>query len=1355
MSQLIDDADARRWRELPEGSPEHLHAAEFYVGTNPEKGRDISARVVDADRRPSRDDLERLWQRVSQTQVLLLAARYTKGSASVVDLVGGRRKLPASAAKNTRPRPLVVQGVPVADAANFCKVVLAESNPHAANRLIARWMDERATDLPGLKNDGLFARHALLREVPERADWDDSEVRAIAARDYAGRDLVKALGFTLDETSDPGAALLYANGAVQAAALFLEGPGSFDDPSAQYGAESPVTHALAVARRHRVRWVVLTRGKSIRLHPVSPDVGVGRRGRSTTYAEINLQMLPEDRAAYLWLLFSTDGLEDGGTVDEILATSERFANNLGTRLRERIYNEVVRALATTLGQRLADENTGESGWLAEAYHRTMVVLFRLLFIAYGEDRGLLPYERNVPYTNASLKRIAASLVPYLHREETFSDSPVYWRNVVNLWRAVDRGKRDWGIPAYNGGLFSVTTEAGGALDELDLPDDEFGPVLADLLVDTDDDGLVGPVDFRSLSVREFGTIYEGLLESELSVAEADLTVDKKGFYVPARPKDEVEVAAGDVYFHNRSGARKSSGSYFTKPFAVEHLLDHALEPEIVDHLERVRAKLDRGDDAAATRRFFDFRCVDIAMGSGHFLVAAIDRLEARFSEFLDANPIPGVTRELETLRATAINELHHCTDDALIEDSALLRRQIARRCIYGVDLNPISVELARLAIWIHTFVPGLPLSFLDHNLVVGNSLTGVGTLEEAEAALETATGRELGATNLGEMIEAARPALERLGTVSEATVADVRAAASAHHEAMTAVRPASQLFDLLVLNRARLAGVHLLQTDPDTVAKAHSQPNVATALADVCPVHFPVTFPEVFLRDRPGFDCIVGNPPWEKLHVETHQWWGLRSPGIRSLPVAKMNAEIETLRRARPDLVEKFDADVAAAEKATSVLMSGPYPDLGSSHPDLYKAFCWRFWQLTADLGTIGVVLPRAALSSSGMATWREMILDHGDFIDVTTTTNTGGWVFDDAEPRYTIAFVSIRRATSGDGVVSLRGPFNSLAGYQKGKSLPPLELPADGLREWTTGAAFPLIPGVRAGEVFLKLRAHPRLDDEKSPWDLRPLQGDLNATTGKPHMVLEPKSVKDLWPVYAGSAFNLWRPDTGERYAWADPDVITLVLQARRRASVLRANSAFAGFTPAHLADPATLPCMRPRIAWRRVARSTDSRTVICALVPPQVILQDKAAYFVNEFGRSRDEAYVLGVLSSVPLDWYARRIVELQVDFHVIQAFPVPTAVDGGLLRRRVEELAGHLAAVDDRYAGWAEDVGVSIGSVTSAEMKADMVAELDAVVAHLYGLDADDVTTIFETFHVGWDYQPRLDEVRRHFAAWKGTR
>jgi hypothetical protein len=200
--------------------------------------------------------------------------------------------------------------------------------------------------------------------------------------------------------------------------------------------------------------------------------------------------------------------------------------------------------------------------------------------------------------------------------------------------------------------------------------------------------------------------------------------------------------------------------------------------------------------------------------------------------------------------------------------------------------------------------------------------------------------------------------------------------------------------------------------------------------------------------------------------------------------------------------------------------------------------------------------------------------------------------------------------------------------------------------------------------------------------------------------------------------------------------------------------SSAFYGLPREWAADPETLPCRHPRIAFRDVCRATDSRTMICALLPAGIALVEKAPYLLRRRGEEADEAYLLGVLSSLPFDWYTRRFVELKMSYGLLNAFPVPRPHEADSCRQRVIAIAGRLAAVDARYANWAEKVSVPVGSVTDEATKDDLIAELNALVAHLYGLGRSDVEHIFATFHRGWDYQSRLALVLAHYDRWAAT-
>src|SRR5690606_18540899 len=565
------------------------------------------------------------------------------------------------------------------------------------------------TEVAGMNNSGLFATHYLVEGARQTPQWAAAAAEAAPWLGLRGEKLISAMGFTARRAANAAHILTTKeSNEPRAAAVLLSEEESFDSASPRF-AVSPVSFGLNLAKREGADWLMVLRGSQIRLYPAKPGVGVGSRGLAETYFELDLALLSEDEAGFLGMVFSATALTPGGTIELLLEGSDRYATGLGERLRQRVYDEVVPKLSVAVADRLAEMDSESS--LDLAYRITLRILFRLLFQAYAEDQGLLPYERNDRYTRNSLQRWARDFVEQPDLVNQLDPgSHAIWDDLRQVWGVIDTGNRTWDVPAYNGGLFGSDPELhpeGALIDTISLDDSVIGYALRHLLVDQTPDGTLGPVDFRSLSVREFGTIYEGLLESSLSRADVDCTLNTRRAYVPAKKKDEVLVEAGEVYFPNASGERKATGSYFTPSFAVAHLLERALEPSIDDHLDRIGALIDKGSTSEAELAFFDFRVADLAMGSGHFLVAAIDTIEAAMSAFLAEHPLPGITDELRRLEQAAREALGDDEADYEIEPSALLRRQIARRCIYGLDINEIAVELARVAVWIHTFVPGL------------------------------------------------------------------------------------------------------------------------------------------------------------------------------------------------------------------------------------------------------------------------------------------------------------------------------------------------------------------------------------------------------------------------------------------------------------------------------------------------------------------------------------------------------------------------------------------------------------------------------------------------------------------------
>ena len=1331
IDDFLVDLDPRRWA-APEGTPRTLTTAGLFLG-----GGDYPLEVAMATsvQRPRAEDVRKLWhgRQGKRPSPLVLIIAYPEHGATRLTVCGP-----------VGDQPPLINDLEPSQIERLAAAALAEPNRHAAIRFLVAMLPEVGTDLPGLRNSGLLASQELRSGVPQRADWSAACSDSAVLLPMRGRQLVEKLGFTVEQLSVTSSVLKIPGGTKRAVAVFLDEGETFDGSADRFGT-SPVSHAMALADREGVPWVVLTRSRQIRLYAARSDTGVGRKGRAETFVEINLALLPVEKAGYLGLLFSSTALAANGTLEEVLQKSADFAADLAVRLRERVYFEAIPGLARAVAKRLDPTSSLNESDLSGAYEQALVILFRLLFVAYAEDKDLLPYRTNSRYTDHALKTIARRLAEDKQAKKLRFDASAidHWEDVRQLWRAVDKGNTAWGVPGYNGGLFSsdpAVNSLGAALTSFDLTDAEFGPALLALLVDEGPDGVIGPVDFRSLSVREFGTIYEGLLESRLSIAPTDLGVDTNGNYIPTTPTAARVVEAGEIYFHNRSGARKASGSYFTKPFAVEHLLNQALEPALADHLRRLQSFLDVGDEAAASDAFFDFRCVDLAMGSGHFLVAAVDRIEARLSGFLSLHPIAPINAELERLRQAAIGALGDLADGVEIETSSLLRRQVARRCVYGVDMNHVSVELARLAIWIHTFVPGLPLSFLDHSLVCGDSLTGIGTLDEAADVLDPKASANgvvsLFRGQIEEFLDRAGDALRRLALTTEATVADVDAARAANAEAWAKVQPAKDLFDLLVSGRLGhtlipvTADEHSIEVNPGL-------PEARRLSAELSALHFPVAFPEVFLRERPGFDCILGNPPWEEATVEELQFWSIRFPGLKAMSNVEQKDAIQQLTKDRPDLGKILASDRAKAVQTRSVLTAGAFPGMGTGDPDLYKAFLWRFVHLCRERGRLGVVVPRSVFAAKGSAPWRLSVLPSAN-ASIVFTKNRGEWLFTDVNPGYPVVLLALQRLAEVPRL-EVRGIYESLEALTEGIAKPATSLDVDVLMSVDENLCIPIVEDEDSLRLFAILIKHPafgatgRLDFRARP------QTELHATNdAREYFTNDPAGL----PVHNHLNVGHFRfnPDAGS-FNYTDRTQSIEKLLAKRRSLWGKKASPVSEMSERWVRDPTTLPALCPRIVLRDVVHSTNPRKIWAALAPRGTVVTNKAPYLLFPRGDLEVQAYLLGILGSSVCDWFGHLRVNLNLNFFILNTIPIPV-FNGGKTQRRIAVLAASLAVGrDDRktFGDWV-DLAISLEDPHSA------LAELDALASLSYGVPDELIGTIWNV-----PTRPPADAVREWRLRW----
>jgi hypothetical protein len=1320
-----------------------------YLGEG--SGSRLEIVITKSDGKPTKKFLQTTYtdRRDGRVSPVLIVAQYGGGKVGLCGPSG--------------EEPMVFRDINAGQAQRVCQAALDKPSGSSARSFLKDTIPQLSDDLAGLHNQGLLSTHELTEGVPQRDDWSEAAKRAQNALAENPRDLLEGLNYTIERDTDHSYVLKHTeDGRESAVAVFLEEEESFEHKQDRFVGDSPVAYALRQAEQRNLDYVIGSSGDQLRLYTTNPDAGFGSRGQTDTYVEVNTRLLDNEQAAYLWLLFSGDALQEDGSLHEIMEDSKEYATGLGERLRERIYDDVVPQLAEALAE-ARDLDDPDKDDLDETYRMTLVLLYRLLFIAYAEDERFLPRYRNSQYDKYSIKQKARDIDEGIEYDEHLT---MLWDEVMKLTTAIHEGSSTMGLPAYDGRLLSDDeewTEAGHQLSQVELSDAEFGPALEALLIDETPDGWEGPIDFRNVGVREFGVIYEGLLESELSVADQDLTTetdDGNEQYIPAEEGEEVVIKEGEVYLHGQSGERKATGTYYTKTRFVEHLLDYSLDPALEDHLDRVDRIREEDGDAAAADAFFDFRTVDLAMGSGHFLVGAVDRIEKAFRNYLQETTLTNIEEELDNLKyaAEAAFEDEEYTPD--IERSQLLRRQIARRCIYGVDINDLATELARLSLWVHTFVPGLPLTFLDYNMRTGGSLAGIGTLDEVTEILDVEQASLSMFAGDGSVMNEIRDDLQELGQFADTSAEQVKAVRETRRELDKRLEPVRARFDILAASRIDdnidTATASDTTIDDPTTLSTHKQ--AKEALASTNPLHFPSAFPEVFVEDG-GFDVIVGNPPWEKTQIERHEFWGRYHPGLRGLSQRERESKMDELEQNRPDLKREFSRLKEIEEKRGEILTNGPYPGIGKSHPDLYKAFSWRFWDLVNKNGNVGVVLPRSCFIGPGMEQFRNEVLDEGEVIDLTFLKNKGGWVFEGVEPRYTVAlFAFSRNRLSADPTIPIRGPYDNSESYETAMRSQSREFPAERAKKWGGSATIPLLPDTpKALDVFDTIEEHPLIGNKNSAWYPVPYQ-ELNATQDKKAddgtriMHMEEQKPDGYWPVYKGESFNIWDPEAGSVYAWADPDVLIDYMQSKREGSYRYAGSrsSFSDMSKEWVYDKDTLPCLTPRIAFRDIARRTDSRTAIASLVPSKTVLVHNSPTLIFPKGNRIDEAYFLGVLCSIPLDWYARRFVEAHVTFGIFNTIPVPRPGRDNRLRQRVVNLSGRLAAVDDRYADWADAVGVEYGPLDE-ETKQEKIYELDAVVAHLYGLTREHVEVIFETFHDGWNCEERLERVLDYYESW----
>lgn len=640
--------------------------------------------------------------------------------------------------------------------------------------------------------------------------------------------------------------------------------------------------------------------------------------------------------AECWLEKWTAAAAEAGTRarDELRAGVEAAIEALGAGF-------VGHAGSAALRERL------RSGALStfDYYRQLLRLIYRLLFLFVAEDRNLLhPPGVGDAEQRSYARYYSLSHIRTLAGRRRGGPHPDLWRSLTVVFDGLGRpdGIPELGLPAL--GSFLWSPAACPDLDPSQIANQHLMKAVRQLgFVEDREEKVLRPIDYRNLGTEELGAIYESLLEQH-----PDVNADAGTF--------TLNTAAGNE--------RKTTGSYYTPTGLITELLDSALDPVVAE------AAAEPNPEAA----ILELKVIDPACGSGHFLIAAAHRIAKRLAAIRtgDDEPSPDATRR------------------------AL--RDVIGRCIHGIDLNPMAVELCKVSLWMESMEPGKPLGFLDHRIVRGNALIGaspdlldagipddafkpltgddkahVASLKRRNKQARDGQGSLFG-SDTGVALAPLAAKAEEVDAIDDNSVTSIQAKATRWSELVTSLEyqaavHAADTWCAAFVAPKHSRGVdlthaeyHIAMTRPERVADAVRQ-SVATLADQYGFLHWHLAFLDVY-GGRGGFDIVLGNPPWEKVKLSEKEFFAARAPEIAVLAGSKRKAAIQKLKGDDPALWDAYGSALRQAEgESHFVRSSGRFPLCGRGDVNTYALFAEVMRDAVGPIGRLGVIVP------SGIAT--------------------------------------------------------------------------------------------------------------------------------------------------------------------------------------------------------------------------------------------------------------------------------------------------------------------------------------------------------------------------------------------------
>lgn len=1081
--------------------------------------------------------------------------------------------------------------------------------------------------------------------------------------------------------------------------------------------------------------------------------------------------------------------KDTSTISHILEKNAQSKTNIEDDLQSLIYGINGRdSLFEKIGACIYAANAESS--LEQVYENALYFIFRLLFIAYFEDKFDDVLEKHSCFKQRISLYALLNEIKYDEMKQSGVSpkhkSYIGIARLEEIFRIYNEGNPNYDMPLFNGGLFDSTKTALLATPKI-FNDTDLIEILETLFYYTDSLNTYKR-DYRTLSVAHLGTIYEGLLSYFFDKADEDI------FYLVYAPKirgkakgkaksqdiiegyfdsyDYEKIAKthtihriqnykkGQIYLKNTSNSRKSTASFYTPESITKFLCQEALQESIKTTLN--------------DKNILRFKILDNACGSGHFLIESLNAITKIVLESFDSFPSFKTLYEREKDNIT--QNITEYIKDYQIDESDIIKRLLLKRVIFGVDVNPFSIELSKLSLWIDSFIFGTPLSFLEHHIKCGNALIGTSIADFKQNTLAKSKGLFL--QDLDSKFNALQEVFYKLDSIKDSTEIDIKESKRLYQDEILPTLTKLNLYlnyqnakhfikdpqerqSLLALQQA---GLESLEQDKEAKELIESYAKTYRFF------NYEIEFPEIVEEGAfVGFDVIVGNPPWDKTKFSDSDFFPQFISNYRTLSKSKKE-EIKKNLLAKPYIKAQYEGEKTFIQSVNDYYKESYPLNSGSGDGNLFRFFVEKNLHLLAKNATLNYVLPSALMLEEGSLSLRKEILENKRLNFFYGFENREG-IFNDVHRSYKFALMQVQ-STQADSTHKIKTMFyktNIDSVYDTNNII------ETSLEEIATLSpsqiALQQVRDKKDLEILAKCYA--RFKPLSLEWlDFR---NELHMTNDK-KLFIESYS-DDLLPLYEGKMIHQFNAEFSEPSYFLDSTSFDKRLRSKeihRLKQDLGINSKEYENILKTLSNSQSVEVLEDslirydreffRLGFRAVASDTNERTLIFSLLPKNVgfghsmfanipkrcIIDSHGAIAIQSVSHKR-LLFALGIFNSLVVDYIARGMVQINVSKTYLERIPLPQPSDEELESNQDYRYIYKNALILQLYhdkAGDFEDLQkefyqeglIDKGQIPSTQKAYDTLrAKLDIHIANLYGLSKEEFCAMLESFKVLNDKQP----------------